>query len=97
MSLKNKFNKKPAELPVAKNTSNVEVVGQMINKSKNTDNNKTVNTEVQKKERIVKKATFELEEKLHRELKIQATKEGRKMVDVVEEALKDYLYVKAHM
>lgn len=101
MSLKDKFNKAPVELPKSKskNTSNLEVVNQMIqktvntesNKTANTENNKTVNTVLQEKKRNVKKATFELEEDLHKQLKAQAAMEGRKMIELVEEALQAYL------
>jgi predicted rRNA methylase YqxC with S4 and FtsJ domains len=38
-----------------------------------------------------KKATFELELSLHTELKMFAAKEGKKMVEVVEESLIAYL------
>lgn len=37
-----------------------------------------------------KKATFELEESLHTQLKIQAATEGKKMIDIVQIALRDY-------
>lgn len=43
-----------------------------------------------------KKATFELEESLHTELKIQAAVEGKKMVDIVQAALRDYFDKKKH-
>lgn len=37
-----------------------------------------------------KKATFELDEEIHKKLKIQAIEEGRNMVEVVQSALLDY-------
>lgn len=91
MSLKDKFNKVPAELPKPKSASNAEVVSQMIQKNVNTENNKTVNTGLQEKKRNIKKATFELDEDLHKQLKSQAAMEGRKMIELVEEALHAYL------
>lgn len=41
-------------------------------------------------EKKKKKATFELDESLHTELKIHAATEGKKMVDIVQIALRDY-------
>jgi hypothetical protein len=38
-----------------------------------------------------KKATFELDADLHKRLKMYSAQEGKKMVDVVEEALTEYL------
>ncbi|ACB86482.1 hypothetical protein [Natranaerobius thermophilus] len=38
-----------------------------------------------------KKATFELDSDLHTQLKIYAARQNKKMVDVVEEALKEYM------
>lgn len=37
-----------------------------------------------------KKATYELDADLHTELKVYAAKNGKKMVDVVEAALREY-------
>jgi hypothetical protein len=38
-----------------------------------------------------KKATFELDADLHKRLKMYSAEQGKKMVDVVEEALRTYL------
>lgn len=49
----------------------------------------SVNTE--KNNYSKKKATFELDADLHAELKVRAAQERKKMVDIVEVALKNYL------
>lgn len=58
-------------------------------------NRKPVNTEIHEEEETPmgpkKKATYELDLNLHTDLKIFAAKHNKKMVEVVEDALKQYL------
>lgn len=43
------------------------------------------------KEKSLKKATFDMDIALHTELKVHAARQGRPMVDLMEEALRAYL------
>ena len=54
-----------------------------------TDDSGYRNTEIQ--ESIKKKATFDLDVQLHKKLKIEAVRQGKPMVDIVQEALENYL------
>lgn len=47
-----------------------------------------VNTDIQKP---TKKATFDLDSELHTELKVLSARQGRPMVDIVQEALRAYI------
>jgi len=50
---------------------------------------KYINTGIQ--EPVKKKATFDLDVQLHKKLKIEAVRQGKPMVDIVQEALENYL------
>lgn len=91
MSIKDKYNKKPTEAP--KPRGNRDVVSKLFEQEKGyADMQNNVNTEIQEPVlKKIKKATFELDAVLHKELKIAAVREGKTMVDIVESALKEYL------
>lgn len=91
MSIKDKYNKKPTEAP--KSRGNRDVVSKLVEQeTKNIDIQNNANTEIQEPvSKKVKKATFELDADLHKELKMAAVQEGKTMVDIVERALKEYL------
>ena len=57
------------------------------------DNNTEIQEYSENKEsdKTKKKATFELDSDLHTQLKIYAARQNKKMVDIVEEALKEYI------
>jgi hypothetical protein len=77
--------------------SKKEAFSDLLNrKPVNTIKHKDVNTGIQDDVSAgpiasKKKATYELDLELHTELKIFAAKHNKKMVDVVEEALRQYL------
>nr|WP_304220588.1 hypothetical protein [Fredinandcohnia onubensis] len=57
---------------------------------------KKVFTEVEYRNTVIqesskKKATFDLDVQLHKKLKIEAVRQGKPMVDIVQEALENYL------
>lgn len=101
MSIKDKFNKNPATPPKSKGNRDV------VEKLMNNDNNQPANTEVQQnvnaniqepvimvnkeKQKNVKKATFELDAKLHKRLRAAAVEYETTMVEIVENALNEYL------
>ena len=60
----------------------------VLQKTRFTDPRKPVNTEIQKPK---KKATFEMNLTLHKELKKFATEQDKKMVEIMEEAVREYL------
>lgn len=63
---------------------------QEIQETVKTGIQETVNTGIQKPVNK-KKATFDFDDQFHTELKIFAAKENKKMVDVVVEAVKEYM------
>ncbi|OAB42017.1 hypothetical protein [Paenibacillus glacialis] len=83
-------------------SSKMEKIKGLIDRKQYTNTNlqETVNTVIHKdgKEETKssispkKKATYELDLDLHTELKIFAAKQNKKMVDIVEIALREYLY-----
>lgn len=79
MSLQNKYKRTPKEPPQKKNSS--EVVSQMVDQKKERKN--------------TKKATFVLDEELHKQLRLYAVMNDTTMVDIVEKALREHL--KDHM
>lgn len=85
MSIKDKYNKQPKEAP--KSRGNRDVMSKLFHENANTGIQGSVFTS----ERKIKKATFELDADLHRELKLVAVKEGKTMLQIVEAALKGYL------
>lgn len=93
MSIKDKYNKKPSDIPKSKSS---EIMRQMIN----SENQQTVNTEIQNTvftenkvvpERSVKKATFLLDADLHKRLRTAAALNDTTMVEIVEKAINEYL------
>lgn len=92
MSIKNKYTRKPTEVP--KRKGNIDVLSQMINTEvqENIDTaiHKSVNTSIQG-EKKVKKATFQMDTDLHKRLRTFAAMNDTTMVEVVEKALIDYM------
>lgn len=93
MSIKNKYSRKPAEVP--KRKGNADVLSKMINTevqdNANTGIHKDVNTAIQQKEKKLKKATFQLDADLHKRLRTFAAMNDTTMVEVVEKALIGYM------
>ena len=75
MSLQNKYKRTPKEPPQKKGSS--EVVSQIVS-----DN---------KKDKKTKKATFLLDEELHKKLRIYAAMNDTTMLNIVEKALTEYI------
>jgi hypothetical protein len=67
-----------------------DAIEQLLGKHRNQEMQETVNTGIQKPVNK-KKATFDFDDQFHTELKIFAAKQNKKMVDVVVEALKEYM------
>lgn len=92
MSIDNKYNKKNKELPKSK--GNRDVLTKIIG-TNNTDIHNSVNTEIQlpvnTAKKSIKKATFELDSKLHKRLRSFAVDSEKTMVDIVEKALIEYM------
>lgn len=82
MSNKNKF-QGLLERKAVSNTNLQETINTVIVKGKNQNEDALPK----------KKATFELDLELHTELKIIAAKQNKKMVDIVELALREYLSI----
>lgn len=61
----------------------------------NTDIQETGNTDIQQPlntaHKSKKKATFLLDEELHKKLKVFAASRGENMVDIIEDAVKEYM------
>ncbi|SEB49779.1 hypothetical protein [Paenibacillus sp. GP183] len=66
-----------------------DAIEQLLGKRKSQEIQETVNTGIQKS--VKKKATFDFDDQFHTELKIFAAKQNKKMVDVVVEAVKEYM------
>lgn len=80
MSQQNKYKRTPKEPPQKKGSS--EVVNQIVSNDEKSKESKS---------RKTKKATFLLDESLHKELRIYAAMNDTSMLDVVEKALKNHL------
>jgi hypothetical protein len=84
VSIKNKYTRKPAEAP--KRKGNADVLSQMIN----TEIQDTGNTVLQEEKKL-KKATFQLDADLHKRLRTFAAMNDTTMVEIVQNALNEYM------
>lgn len=93
MSIKEKYNNKPASAPKEKGNRDImEKIIKSDNQAVSTGIQETVNTENEiNKQKNVKKATFELDVQLHKRLRGAAVEYETTMVDIVEKALSEYL------
>jgi predicted HicB family RNase H-like nuclease len=93
VSIKDKYNHKPATAPKSKGSRDiVEKILKNDNQSVNTVIQETVNTDkFESKQKDVKKATFDLDAKLHKRLRSAAVEHETTMVEIVEKALNEYL------
>lgn len=87
MSIKDKYNHKPATAPKSKGSR--DIVEKILKNDNQSANANT--TSVESKQKDIKKATFELDAKLHKRLRGAAAKYETTMVEIVEKALKEYL------
>ena len=85
MSIKDKYNHKPATAPKSKGSRDI------VEKILKNDNQSANMASVESKQKNIKKATFELDAKLHKRLRGAAVKHDTTMVEIVEKALKEYL------
>lgn len=90
MSMKDKYNKNPMESPKPK--GNRDIMGKIMTEKNpvNTGIQETVNEPLSSK-KATKKATFELNSELHKRLRLAAIKKDTSMLQLVENALVEYL------
>ncbi|MFK7693899.1 hypothetical protein [Paenibacillus sp. HJGM_3] len=67
-----------------------DAIEQLLGKRRSQAIQETINTGIQKPV-AKKKATFDFDDQFHKELKIFAAKQNKKMVDIVVEAVKEYM------
>lgn len=85
MSIKDKYNHKPATAPKSKGSKDI------VEKILKNDNQSANTASVESKQKDIKKATFELNAKLHKRLRGAAVQYETTMVEIVEKALNEYL------
>ena len=82
--LKSKYKRQPNQKP-PKKKGNVDIISQLVN-------DETVNAAIQESVNTEKKkATFVLDEGLHKRLRMFAVENDTTMVDVVEKAINEYM------
>lgn len=93
MSIKDKYNHKPTTAPKSKGNRDImEKILKNDNQPVNTGIQETVFTDKSEtKQKDVKKATFDLDAKLHKRLRSAAVEYETTMVELVEKALNEYL------
>lgn len=93
MSIKDKYNHKPTTAPKSKGNRDIlKKILQNDNPPVNTGIQETVDVaKIASKQKDVKKATFDLDAKLHKRLRSAAVEYETTMVEIVEKALNEYL------